>query len=257
MIANAGRQGKIRGVLTPCLTALAGLFISGSIANADTCSPVPVDNTNNCGWFNVCTAQSGGQDLAFGGPLWPQTAQSTISLFNPSPVYGAVSVWSALENQTSKLIAQIGYIHAAGVSNNDVGFAQWTDNNGTYSQIKYLAAPTGTDNYSVYRQGNGTFDLEDYHSIVLPPSSVNWGPNATEYKGEMDTLFNGQGDHTMGNKTSPVSFTNTFWSDQYGSRHTESLYYLAANKDSTGTAPFMNLYSWDSAQFEIWDSRCA
>ncbi|MGH2443216.1 MAG: hypothetical protein ACRDFX_08640 [Chloroflexota bacterium] len=236
-----------------------------SQAHADSCSPVPADNSGYCDpTIGNCIAQSGGQDIDPGGTtLWPQTASSTISVFNPSPVYLGVSVWVMLDQQSSpgRPYAQIGYEHRNHLSYNDVVFAQWTDNNGGSITTKLFEtlAGGGSDRFIVNRFPNtGRFQVEDAQTSYDLPTSVTWGPDTTDYRSEMDTYYNGQGDHVMGNASSPVSFTGTQWTDQHGRSYAEYLSYFAAkgDYDRAGTAKFMNLYNWDSSQFEVWDSRC-
>lgn len=198
-----------------------------------------------------------------GGPgtRWPQTSVVDLSSYNPSLVYIASSAWTSLEqnNTAAYLIAQIGWLHDT-TSNNEFVFAQWTDNNGHFSSIhSFYTTPSGTNNYAVYRQGNGTYDLEWTGGYTLLPSNVNWGPDTVANMGEVDGYHNGNGDHFPGNNTTPVVFSNANWTDQYSTNHIASLTYYAANGSyNGGNAPsYGYLYNWSGSKFEIWDSRCS
>lgn len=254
------------------ITAFIIALLGTSTAFADTCSPVPGDETDNTclGFFNECPAQAGGDQQIWsngGATAWPQEAYATLTSYNPSPVYTASSAWVALEqnDQGLGLIAQIGWFHDT-TSYNEYVFAQVTDGSGHFSPIhSFYTTPSGANYYFAERQSNGTFDLEWRNGAWLPGNGYEWGSDTTAFVGEVDSYDSSEspddGDHFPGNQTTPVVYSNAQWYDQYGTDHTPNLSWYAGNQYNSagygGNIPsWAYLYYWSGSHFEIWDNRC-
>ena len=250
--------------LVPLVVCIA--FTSPINAWADTCSPAIKDTSNTCGtYLTGCNVFAGGDQDIYPNPngttYWPQSSSVNISSYNPYPVYVSSSAWDGLQqlNSGKGLLAQVGWTHDT-TSYNEYAFAQWTDNNGTFSLThSFYTTPSGTNTFSVYRTSNGTFDLEWNGGYFLPPSNVNWGPDDVAIEGEVGGYYSGNGDHFAGNKTTPVTFSGVHWGDQFGNNHTANLSYYGGNHPAQfpQSPSYGYIYSWNGSSFETWDNRCS
>ena len=234
-------------------------------AYAGSCTP-PVQNEIGVtcqGYIDECPAQAGGQDI-MSGPLWPQSVSASISAYNPHPVYSSSSAWVMLDQQNTGagLFAQVGWSHQDGEGGNELVFIQWTDNSGNVAKTVWRNVPSGTETYAMYReQPDHTFEAIWKEGAYYLPSSVTWGPDTIDARGEVTAYnpSNGNGDHFPGDNTQHVTEGSIQWGDKYGSMHNPSFYWFGANGgyDNTGTGVYTYIQPSGGNNFQMWDHRCS